>query len=386
MQRFSLYENGQNLKTKLQIKNFHGQTSWTKSANICKADNIPTIIKNHTTKSLQLMTWGIHPFNDNPNIQPQKLQHQVRSDTLTQTNSFKNAWTNSLNQQQRCVIVAKGFYIEQQTPYAENQINKQYYYVTPHASEDEFFYIAALYTRNKRKYNVVSLTKSTQNDQLKQYTEQMPYLLSTEDVATWLTTEIEIPAILKIEQQIKYNEINKISLEIEDHSSKDENTILTSTKQEETAYYDTDINMKDLDWEKIEKDALQEIAARKATNSNQFPNGNTNSNEDTPTNVEIMNNTKDEQNDDNILSHKPQPANKITIKKENQNKKQGNKEVTKIKNKNKNDNETTNNDTKIQKQIKNNNRKRKRNPKQQVNKETSAEPPRKKYKRNKKRR
>ena len=124
------------------------------------------------------MTWGIHPFNDNPNIQPQKLQHQVRSDTLTQTNSFKNAWTNSLNQQQRCVIVAKGFYIEQQTPYAENQINKQYYYVTPHASEDEFFYIAALYTRNKRKYNVVSLTNSTQNDQLKQYTEQMPYLFS----------------------------------------------------------------------------------------------------------------------------------------------------------------------------------------------------------------
>ena len=363
MHKFSLSENGQNLKRKLKIKNFYGQTSWTESTNIAKAHKIPTImINNHSNRVLQIMKWGLHLFHNETNKQPKNLQHQVRSDTLTQTNSFKNAWTSSLNQNQRCIIVAKGFYI------TTKQMNKQYY-VTPHSSENEFFYIAALYSRNKKKFNVVAITKSTKNDELEQYMEQMPYLLTAKNIDTWLNKQTDIAAILNKQHQIKYDKITEIGSWLEDNSIKDENIISRAKEEWDIDQYDTDINMKELDWEKIEKDALQQIAARKITNSNQFPNDNTNNTQDTPTNAKAIN------DDDNMQSHKPQPTNKKTIKKEN----------PKV-SENKLTNQVTNDNNQIQKQTKNNNRKRKRNEKQQVNREISSEPARKKYKRNKKKR
>ena len=94
MHKFSLYEEARTLKIKLKTNIFLGEASWKKSANICKGDLIPVLVrnKNNGTKYLHSMKWGTNLFsNDTRNTK--QLQNQARDDKLLSTN-INNPWLN----------------------------------------------------------------------------------------------------------------------------------------------------------------------------------------------------------------------------------------------------------------------------------------------------
>ena len=272
MHKFSLYQDAKSLKIKLRIRRFIGEASWTKSANIRKGDIIPVLMRNESgTRYLHSMKWGINIFHHN-NQNPKHLQNQARDDKLLSKNNDKNMISNC----QRCIIVAKGFYINSYTEvidakYKKKHNDKQPYFVTPYvAAEGEFFYIAALYRMQQsyqvKKYGAISITKSANHDdQLRAYIERMPYLLRPKDIDKWLDPNISIKAIFSLKYQIRYNKFKEIGLWIDDPSIKDEKQILRSRSEwefEKTARM-TGMEEDDFPWDEIEQEALTQNNAKK---------------------------------------------------------------------------------------------------------------------------
>ena len=278
MHKFSLYEDATNLKIKLRTSIFLGEASWNKSANICKGDIIPVLMRDKKgTKYLHSMKWGTNLF-DNDTRNTKQLQNQARADKLLATNNINNPWLDLVSNGQRCVIVAKGFYINGYTEiinakYKTKYNDKQPYFITPYVmSEGEFFYIAALYRvqqlfrSNIKKYSVVSITKSTKyDDQLQGYIQRMPYLLRPRDVNEWLNPRTSIKCIFSLKYKIHYNKFQKIGLWLNNNLIKDENKILRSRLEWDLEKDATMTGMHDdnFPWDEIEKEALKQNSAQK---------------------------------------------------------------------------------------------------------------------------
>ena len=275
MYKFSLYEDAKDLKIKLKTCTFFGESCWTKSANICKGDIIPILMKDeNSVRYLRSMKWGTNLFgNDTKNIK--QLQNQARDDKLLSRNNKNNPWVELVTNGQRCVIVAKGFYINNYTEiynakYKTKQTDRQTYFVTPYiASEGQFFYIAALYRVQQlwqtKKYGVISITKSTKDNELKKYSNRMPYLLRPRDIDDWLNAKVSIQSMFSLKYRIKYNEFRKIGLWLDDDLIKDENKILRSRREwefEKNAKI-TGMEEDDFPWDKIEQEALRQNEAKK---------------------------------------------------------------------------------------------------------------------------
>ena len=275
MHRFSLYYDAKDLKIQLQISTFLGEASWTKSANICKGDIIPVLMKNHNGKKyLHSMKWGTNIFGHN-NKNMKQLQNQARDDKLLSTN-INNPWLNLISNHQRCIIIAKGFYFNNYTEVMDTKYKKKYndkqpYFVTPYIpSEGKFFYIAALYRIQQspqvNRYGAISITKSTKDDnQLRGYIERMPYLLRPKDIDKWLDGNISIQTIFSLKYKIRYNEFEPIGLWINDVSIKNEKKILRSRSEwdfEKNARM-TGMEEEEFPWDEIEQEALTENDAKK---------------------------------------------------------------------------------------------------------------------------
>ena len=280
MYKFSLYEDAKNLKIKLKTCIFFGESSWTKSANICKGDIIPILMRDKNGRRyLHSMKWGTNLFShDTKNVK--QLQNQARDDKVfsrNNKNNNNNPWVELVANGQRCVIVAKGFYINNYTEvynvkYRTKQTDKQTYFVTPYvASEGEFFYVAALYrvqqlNRQTKKYGAVAITKSTKgDDEFKKYNQRMPYLLRPKDIDQWLNAKVSIKNIYSLKYKITYNEFMKIGLWINNDLIKDENKILRSKTEWEFENNAKIAEMEedDFPWDKIEEEALRQNEAKK---------------------------------------------------------------------------------------------------------------------------
>ena len=279
MHKFSLYEEARDLKIKLKTNIFLGEASWKKSANICKGDIIPVLLRNRNngTKYLHSMRWGTNLFsNDTQNAK--QLQNQARDDKLLSTNNNNNnPWPELVANSQRCVIAARGFYINGYTEvinakYKTKYNDKQPYYVTPYVqSEGEFFYIAALYRVQRlwstiNKYSVISITKSTQgDDQLQGYNQRMPYLLRPRDIDEWLNPKVSIQHIFSLKYKIRYNQFKAIGLWINNDLIKNENQILRTRFEwdlEKDATM-TGMHEDNFPWDQIEREALKQNNAKK---------------------------------------------------------------------------------------------------------------------------
>ena len=275
MYKFSLYEDANNLKIKLKSNTFFGEASWNKSANICKGDIIPILMRDdqNDTKYLHSMKWGTNIFGVNTrNIK--QLQNQARVETLLSKN-IKNPWLELVTNGQRCIIVANGFYINNYTEicnakYKTKHKQRQTYFVTPYVPSDgQFFYVAALYRIQKlqqtKKYGAVAITKSTKDDELEKYIKRMPYLLRAKDIDKWLNAKVPIESIFALKYRIHYNEFKQIGLWLDDNLIKDENKILRSRSEwnfEQNAKI-TGMHEDDFPWDKIEEEALRQNEAKK---------------------------------------------------------------------------------------------------------------------------
>lgn len=282
MHKFSLFETAADLKIKLKITTFAGEASFKPSANIGKGDLIPVLMRNENgEKYLHSMKWGTNIFGDNTRNLKQ-LTNQARDDKLFRSNSnnIYNPWPDLVEKGQRCVIVAKGFYINHYTDIIDAKYSgktireKQPYFVSPYIpSEGQFFYIAGLYriqqTWRGRKYGAISITRSTENDNdLKGYNQRMPFLLRPKDIHLWLNPDIQISHIFSLKYKIRYNKFQKIGLWIDDNSIKEESKILRSRSEWEFEQNAKRIGMEedDFPWDLIEQEAIEQNDAKKHGN------------------------------------------------------------------------------------------------------------------------
>ena len=232
MKRFNLYQSSAQLKIDLRIACFFGEASFQQNANIAPGTVIPVLLKDGNNRSyLHAMKWGIDIFENGG-----KLTHNARSEAI-QSN---NAWAPLIRNNQRCIIICKGFYLWHNTEIIDAAkrikiMDKQPYYISPDRMiEGPFFYIAALYkktrTYGKTSYSVVAITHSSEyDDKFIGYVQRIPFCLRAKDISNWLDPNQSIVNTLNNKQQIATNPFQKIGLWVNSPSLyKDESVCLQS--------------------------------------------------------------------------------------------------------------------------------------------------------------
>lgn len=153
--------------------------------NVRPSQPIPTILNTNPTEIIYSV-WGIHPFYDKTG---KMFFINARDDSMT-----KPTW-EKLVQEQRCLILADGFYEWQKQPDAKNKVPYRFELTTK-----EPFAFAGLWQYeddskgNKIPHSVIITT--TPNELVEDIHNRMPAMLRVEDEQSWLNPDIELQVAL----------------------------------------------------------------------------------------------------------------------------------------------------------------------------------------------
>eukprot|EP01084_Bolivina_argentea_P306891 530382_1 len=173
MKRFNLDETSVNLKIKLKISEFNGESSFAPNTDISAGTCIPVLIKNNNNDIyLHTMKWGIDILNTGKTLASIAGIEEI----------YKIPWSPLINSNQKCIIVCNGFYLQ----------NKQSFYIEPNKlKEGVFLYILGLYkethSQKGRSLSCVAISQSGSNDrQYFGYDGHIPLFCRNNQINKWL--------------------------------------------------------------------------------------------------------------------------------------------------------------------------------------------------------
>lgn len=151
--------------------------------NVAPGTDVISIIHDGKKHRIGLLKWGFVPSFS----KDQKINIiNAKAESLFEKPSFKNAVIN-----QRCVIIADGFYEWQQTTKQPMRI----------ITDSKLFSIAGIWntiiTKENKKIHTVAIITTTPNNIMKPVHDRMPVILTKETEAIWLDRNIKDPNKLK---------------------------------------------------------------------------------------------------------------------------------------------------------------------------------------------
>lgn len=217
------------------------------------------------------MRWGIDIFDTND----RNLTHNARSEGI----ESNQAWGPLISENQRCLIVCKGFYFYHITEILDTinrkkLYDRQPYYVEPNKqTEGSFFYVAGLYKVQRTfrgiKYSVVAITQKATYD-FNGFVQRIPYFIPKNKINLWLNGDINLNVNNKF--NINYcKPFRKIGLWIDqpidskNYHNNNEILILRSRQEwdQEKEAEMIGFNNDSFCWDEIEQEALKQNKAKK---------------------------------------------------------------------------------------------------------------------------
>jgi putative SOS response-associated peptidase YedK len=152
--------------------------------NVAPGQELPVVTR-HSPNQLEVMRWGLVPFW----AKDTKIGYQMinaRAEGIESKSAFRKPFKS-----QRCIIPASGFYEWQK----QGSTKKIPYYFR--LNNDELFGFAGLYDiytdENGNKLKTYTIITTAANDLVGPVHDRMPVILSREDEAIWLDSELHDP-------------------------------------------------------------------------------------------------------------------------------------------------------------------------------------------------